>query len=146
MKSNLDLWIKYKHNEDQLHDDYKEHSENSWSDPKSDKIMGNPGMCTSYRRSRGILHAKNVWSNFNHAIEEATEFENWSIMKFEKVELHLAKHFKHGWIQTFRMMLVGSISSVWSSYFGWKRSKSSRFKLQPWSVHSLIESTKQQVK
>jgi hypothetical protein len=35
--------------------------------------MGNPGMCTSYRRSRGVLDGENVWSNFNHAIEEATE-------------------------------------------------------------------------
>jgi hypothetical protein len=30
-------------------------------------------MCTSYRRSRGVLDGENVWSNFNHAIEEATE-------------------------------------------------------------------------
>jgi hypothetical protein len=37
------------------------------------KVICNPGMCTSYRRSRGVLDGENVWSNFNDAIEEATE-------------------------------------------------------------------------
>jgi hypothetical protein len=30
-------------------------------------------MGSSYRRNRGILHAENVWSNFNHTIQEATD-------------------------------------------------------------------------
>jgi hypothetical protein len=30
-------------------------------------------MGSSYRRNRGILHAENVWSNFNHTNQEATD-------------------------------------------------------------------------
>jgi hypothetical protein len=30
-------------------------------------------MGSSYRRNRGILHAENVWSNFNHTIQEAID-------------------------------------------------------------------------